>query len=40
LINRDPYGSAWLFELSPSNVEEWDSLMTSAQYEQVIKQGV
>ena len=34
LINQDPYGEGWLFELAPSDVGEMERLLTLAQYEQ------
>lgn len=39
IANQDPYGKGWLFEIEPSNPAEWDSLMTSEQYEQHILSG-
>ena len=39
LVNQDPYGKGWFFELTPSNPKEWDSLMTKDQYEHMIRQG-
>ncbi len=39
IVNHDPYGKGWLFELELSNPSEWDSLMTSEQYEQHILSG-
>ena len=39
LINQDPYGKSWFFELTPSNPKEWDSLLTRDQYEHIIRQG-
>ena len=34
LINQDPYGEGWLFELEPSDAGEMERLLTLAQYEQ------
>ena len=38
LVNDDAYGKGWLFELSVANPEEWGTLMTHDQYEQMIHQ--
>jgi glycine cleavage system H protein len=32
LVNQSPYQSGWLFQLECSDVKEWDSLLTEAQY--------
>src|SRR3989338_2304616 len=39
IVNEDPYGKGWFFELQPSNVAEWETLMTRDQYESLIRQG-
>jgi len=36
MVNQDPYGKGWFFELAPANPEEADALMTSDQYDQLI----
>ena len=33
LVNSDPYGEGWLFELVPADSSELDGLMTAADYE-------
>ena len=33
LVNNDPYGGGWLFELSPSDVGAVDGLMDAATYQ-------
>ena len=33
LVNSDPYGDGWLFELVPADSSEVDGLMTAADYE-------
>lgn len=38
LVNSDPYGKGWLFELTPAQPAEWDALLTAEQYEQMIHQ--
>ena len=37
IVNEDPYGKGWFFELQPSNPSEWDQLMTKDQYESLIQ---
>ena len=39
LVNQDPYGKGWFFELAPSARGEWESLLTRDQYEHMIRQG-
>ncbi|MBI4368073.1 MAG: glycine cleavage system protein GcvH [Candidatus Omnitrophica bacterium] len=39
LVNQEPYGKGWFFELTPANPKDWDSLLARDQYEQMIKQG-
>ncbi len=39
IVNQDPYGKGWFFELTPIKSTEWDNLLTKDQYEQVIRQG-
>ena len=38
-VNQDPYGQGWMIVIKPSNAAEWDQLLTSAQYEELIAQG-
>ena len=33
LVNTDPYGDGWLFEMQPSNPSEVDGLMSAADYQ-------
>ena len=40
IINQDPYGQGWFFELTPQNPADLDQLMTSEQYEQMIRTSV
>jgi len=37
-LNQDPYGSGWLFEITPSSPEAFESLMQANAYEQIIHQ--
>jgi glycine cleavage system H protein len=36
LVNSDPYGDGWLFEIVPSDTGELDALLDAAGYEQHI----
>jgi glycine cleavage system H protein len=38
-VNQDPYGQGWMIVIKPSKVAEWDQLLTSVQYEELIAQG-
>jgi glycine cleavage system H protein len=33
LVNNDPYGGGWLFEIAPASPDELDGLMDAAAYE-------
>ena len=37
LVNSDPYGGGWLFELVPSDPAEADALMDSAAYQAILE---
>ena len=39
LVNQDPYGKGWFFELVPAQPREWESLLTRDQYEHMIREG-
>ncbi len=39
IVNADPYGKGWFFELAPANPKDFESLMTAEQYEQMIRQS-
>ena len=38
-VNQDPYGQGWMIVIKPSKAAEWDQLLTSVQYEELIAQG-
>lgn len=40
LISDDPYGEGWLFEVAPEDPAEWDDLLDSEQYEELLESGV
>lgn len=33
LVNKNPYGNGWFFEIEMSHPSEWDALMTADQYQ-------
>lgn len=35
LVNSDPYGAAWMIKFKPSDLSQWDSLLTPEQYKEV-----
>jgi len=39
IVNQDPYGKGWMIVVKPSHHGEWDHLLTSVQYEELIAQG-
>ena len=39
VVNQDPYGKGWFFELTAAKPKEWESLLTRDQYEHMIRQG-
>ena len=36
-VNQDPYGKGWLVEVEPSDQKAYDGLLSSQDYEQLIK---
>jgi len=39
LVNRDPYGAGWLFEISVDRSEEWKGLLDETGYQALLKSG-
>ncbi|MBM7651999.1 glycine cleavage system protein GcvH [Neobacillus cucumis] len=37
-VNESPYEKAWMIVIEPSNLSEVDNLMTSEQYDEMIKE--
>ena len=33
LVNKEPYGRGWFFEIEMSSPSEWDTLLTADQYQ-------
>ncbi len=40
MINREPYGSGWIFQIDLANESEWDSLLSAEDYEKLLQQDV
>lgn len=40
IINKDPYGEGWFFEIEMDQSSEWDALMTADDYTKMLKQSV
>ena len=32
LVNQDPYGDGWIYQLKPSNPAEWEELLSAEDY--------
>jgi len=32
LVNDDPYGEGWFIKIAPSDLSEWDELLTPEAY--------
>lgn len=39
LVNQDPYGEGWLIVVEPSDPNEYESLMSPAEYQALIEAG-
>ena len=39
LISNDPYGEGWLFEVAPEDPAEWEDLLDSERYEELLASG-
>ncbi len=40
IINEDPYGEGWMFEVEMSNPSEAQELMTAAEYKKFIEEAI
>ena len=38
-VNEDPYGKGWMIVIDPSKSDEWNELLTAAQYEAFLAEG-
>jgi glycine cleavage system H protein len=36
-VNESPFGDGWMIKIKPSDVSEYDSLMSAADYEEFTK---
>ena len=36
LVNKDPYGAAWMIEIEPSDPKQFSTLMDAAAYEKLV----
>ena len=36
LVNEEPYGKGWIIKVEPSNQEDFDSLLSAAEYKEII----
>ncbi|HEV8643838.1 MAG TPA: glycine cleavage system protein GcvH [Methylomirabilota bacterium] len=39
VVNQDPYGKGWMIVIAPSKPDEWNALLSAAQYEQFLSEG-
>jgi glycine cleavage system H protein len=39
IVNQDPYGRGWMLLVQPADAAEWEQLLTSAQYEQLVAEA-
>ena len=39
VVNQDPYGKGFLLVIRPAKPDEWNELLSPAQYEQFISEG-
>ena len=39
IVNQDPYGRGWMLLVQPAEAAEWEQLLTSTQYEQLVAEG-
>jgi glycine cleavage system H protein len=36
LINSDPFGAGWMIKFAPTDMSEWDGLLSGAAYEKAV----
>jgi glycine cleavage system H protein len=36
LVNDDPYGKGWMIKIKPDNMDDLNTLLTAAEYEEVV----
>jgi glycine cleavage system H protein len=37
LINSDPFGAGWMIKFAPTDMSEWDGLLSGAAYEKAVE---
>jgi len=37
LVNKDPFQAGWMIKVRPGDPKQWDALLTSEQYEALLK---
>ena len=38
LVNDDPYGEGWIIKFRPSDLSEWDNLLTAEEYQRAVEE--
>ena len=38
LVNDDPYGDGWIIKFRPSDLSEWDNLLTAEEYQRAVEE--
>ena len=36
-VNKDPYGKGWIIKIIPTDITEWDTLLSAKEYRDLIK---
>ena len=39
IVNQDPYGKGWMIVVTPADANQWEQLLSAAQYEEFLAQG-
>jgi len=39
LLNSDPYGEGWVFEIEPTDLSELDNLMSADEYAKIVEES-
>ena len=39
IVNQDPYGRGWMLLVLPADAAEWEQLLSSTQYEQLVAEA-
>ena len=38
LVNDDPYGEGWIIKFLPSDLSDWDNLLTAEEYQKAVEE--